>query len=90
MQVLFDDLCDFIRTRLGLGINVMPTRVNLADVLAEELDELRAIHPGRQIELHVMGDSQEVWDGQRLQQLLGNLVSTPSSMGHKTPRCASG
>lgn len=74
MQALLDDLCDFNRTRLGLGINIIPKRVNLADVLAEELEELRAIHPDRQIELHVTGDSQGVWDGQRLQQLLGNLV----------------
>ncbi|WP_406869306.1 ATP-binding protein [Paraburkholderia fungorum] len=74
MQALLDDLCDFNRTRLGLGISVIPKRVNLADVLAEELEELRAIHPDRQIELHVTGDSQGVWDGQRLQQLLGNLV----------------
>lgn len=74
MQALLDDLCDFNRTRLGLGINVIPKRVNLTDVLAEEVDELRAIHPDRQIELHVTGDSQGVWDGQRLQQLLGNLV----------------
>ncbi|MBP0595943.1 sensor histidine kinase [Paraburkholderia sp. LEh10] len=74
MQALLDDLCDFNRTRLGLGINVIPTRVNLADVLAEEVEELRAIHPDRQIELHVTGDAQGVWDGQRLQQLLGNLV----------------
>ncbi|CAE6853072.1 sensor histidine kinase [Paraburkholderia aspalathi] len=74
MQALLDDLCDFNRTRLGLGINVIPTSVNLADVFGDELDELRAIHPDRQIELHVSGDSQGVWDGQRLQQLLGNLV----------------
>lgn len=74
MQGLLDDLCDFNRTRLGLGVNVIPKSVNLADVLAEELDELRAIHPDRQIELHVAGDSQGFWDGQRLQQLLGNLV----------------
>ena len=74
MQALLDDLCDFNRTKLGLGINVIPKRVNLADVLAEELEELRAIHPNRQIELHVTGDPQGVWDGQRLQQLLGNLV----------------
>jgi signal transduction histidine kinase len=74
MQALLDDLTEFNRTKLGLGINVTPAQVNLADVLAQELDELRAIHPDRQIELHVTGDLQGVWDGQRLQQLLGNLV----------------
>lgn len=74
IQALLDDLTDFNRTRLGLGINVVPTTIDLADVLADELDELRAIHPDRQIELHVSGNSQGVWDGHRLQQLLGNLV----------------
>jgi signal transduction histidine kinase len=81
MQALLDDLTDFNRTNLGLGINVTPTSVNLADVLADELDELRAIHPARQIELHVSGDSQGVWDGQRLQQLLGNLVHNAIKYG---------
>ncbi|HWT38285.1 MAG TPA: HAMP domain-containing sensor histidine kinase [Paraburkholderia sp.] len=74
MQALLDDLTEFNRTKLGLGINVMPTNVNLADVFADELDELRAIHPDRQIELLATGDLQGVWDSQRLQQLLGNLV----------------
>jgi signal transduction histidine kinase len=74
MQALLDDLTEFNRSKLGLGINVMPASVNLADVIADELDELRAIHPDRQIELHVSGDARGVWDGPRLQQLLGNLV----------------
>ena len=74
MQALLDDLTDFNRTNLGLGIKVIPTSINLADVLADEVDELRAIHPDRQIELHVSGDPQGVWDGPRLQQLVGNLV----------------
>lgn len=74
MQALLDDLTEFNRTKLGLGIHVKPMNVNLADVIADELDELRAIHPDRQIELHVRGDVQGNWDGTRLQQLLGNLV----------------
>ncbi|SAL86971.1 histidine kinase [Caballeronia choica] len=74
MQALLDDLTDFNRTKLGLGINVTSTSVNLADVLADELDELRAVHPDRQIELQVSGNLQGAWDGRRLQQLLGNLV----------------
>jgi signal transduction histidine kinase len=74
MQALLDDLTDFNRTKLGLGINVAPREVDLADVLADELDELRAIHPDRQIVLHVTGNLRGIWDGQRLQQLLQNLV----------------
>jgi signal transduction histidine kinase len=81
IQALLDDLTDFNRTKLGMGINVTPTSINLADVLADELDALRAIHPDRQIELHASGNSQGLWDGQRLQQLVGNLVTNAIKYG---------
>jgi signal transduction histidine kinase len=81
MQGLLDDLTDFNRSKLGLGINVTPTSVDLAKVFADELDELRAIHPDRQIDLSVRGDTQGVWDGPRLQQLLGNLVTNALKYG---------
>jgi signal transduction histidine kinase len=83
MQSLLDDLTDFSRTKLGLGITVVPRKVDLTDVLAEELDELRAIHPDRQIVLNVSGDLQGIWDGQRLQQLLQNLVLNAIKYGAK-------
>ena len=74
MQALLDDMLDFNRTKLGLGINISPTNVDLADLFADELNLVRAAHPDHQIDLEVEGDSQGVWDGRRLQQLLGNLV----------------
>ena len=74
MTALLDDLVDFNRTRLGLGINIAPTPVDLGTLFAEELDQLRAAHPERQLELEVFGDVQDLWDGRRLQQVLGNLV----------------
>jgi signal transduction histidine kinase len=37
MQALLDDLVDFNRTRLGLGINIAPTDIDLAEICAEEL-----------------------------------------------------
>jgi signal transduction histidine kinase len=74
MQALLDDMLDFNRTRLGLGINVVPTEGDLARQVADELDLVRAVHPDRQLELDVVGDCHGVWDGRRLQQLLGNLV----------------
>ncbi|HYQ92687.1 MAG TPA: sensor histidine kinase, partial [Candidatus Competibacteraceae bacterium] len=74
IQSLLDDLVDFNRTRLGLGINIAPTTVNLGTLVANELKQLRALYPGRRLELEVVGDTQGRWDGPRLQQLLGNLV----------------
>jgi signal transduction histidine kinase len=74
MQALLDDLCDFNRTKLGLGINIVPTHIDLATVFRDELDQLRTIHPDRQFDLEMRGKSEGDWDGKRLQQLLGNLV----------------
>lgn len=84
MQALLDDLCDFNRTKLGLGINIAPTHVDLATVFADELDQLRSIVPDRQIDLEVQGQSEGMWDGQRLQQLLGNLVLNAVKYGAPT------
>ena len=74
MHALLDDLMDFNRTQLGLGIPVNRTRVDLASLCADELDELRGAYPGCQIDLQVAGHTQGHWDGRRLQQLLCNLV----------------
>ena len=74
MQALLDDLLDFNRTNLGLGINITPSDVDLSQLCASALDQLRAANPGRRIDLEVYGDTCGSWDSQRLQQLLGNLV----------------
>ena len=57
MKALLDDLVDFNRTKLGLGINIARANVNLATAFADELEELRGAHPGRQLELQVIGDT---------------------------------
>ncbi|QYY28572.1 sensor histidine kinase [Cupriavidus pinatubonensis] len=81
MQTLLDDLCDFNRTKLGLGVNISPRDVDLAEVFVDVVDQLRASHPGRQIDLELTGNLQGYWDGQRLQQLLGNLVLNAINYG---------
>ena len=86
MKALLDDLVDFSRTKLGLGINVSLANADLAALFADELEQLRGAHPGRQLELAVAGDTRGRWDGLRLQQLLRNLVSNASSTGYRTRR----
>jgi signal transduction histidine kinase len=81
MQALLDDLVDFNRTKLGLGVKVVPSDVDLAAVVADELDQLRGAHPNERIELTVTGDHRGRWDGARLQQLLRNLVSNAIRYG---------
>jgi signal transduction histidine kinase len=75
MQALLDDLVDFNRTKLGLGIKAVPSDIDLAAVVSDELKQFRAVHPHRQIDLMVTGNHRGSWDGRRIQQLLRNLVS---------------
>ena len=74
MKALLDDLVDFNRTTLGLGISVSVADVELAALLADELEQLRGAYPSRQVELETVGDTRGVWDGLRLQQLARNLI----------------
>jgi signal transduction histidine kinase len=81
MQALLDDLLDYSRTKFGLGINISPGDVDLSQLCASSLDLLRAANPGRKIHQEVQGDTCGSWDGQRLQQLLGNLVRNAIKYG---------
>ena len=81
MKALLDDLVDFNRTKLGLGINIARANVDLAEAFADELEELRGAYAGRRLDLEVVGDTRGLWDGLRLKQLLRNLVSNAIKYG---------
>jgi hypothetical protein len=81
MKILLDDLMDFNRTHLGLGISIAPADSDLAALFAGELEQLRGAHPGCRLELEVIGDARGRWDGQRLCQLLRNLVTNAIKYG---------
>jgi signal transduction histidine kinase len=81
MQALLDDLVDFNRTKLGLGVKIVPSDIDLAAVVTDELEQLRGAHPSRRIELAASGDCRGRWDGARLQQLVRNLVSNAIQYG---------
>jgi signal transduction histidine kinase len=81
MQGLLNDLLDFNRSKLGLGIRVTPTPTDLASLCSEEIDEIRAAHPDHSVELEVAGSCHGLWDGGRIRQLLDNLVTNAINYG---------
>jgi len=81
MKALLDDLLDYSRASLGLGIAVHCTRVDLAAVCAEEMELLRSALPGRPIDWDVEGPTQGSFDGSRIREALGNLVLNAAKYG---------
>jgi signal transduction histidine kinase len=81
MKALLDDLVDFNRTNLGLGIPVAMEPGDLAAAFSAELDLLRGAHPRRRIDLTIEGDAHGCWDTLRMRQLLCNLVTNAIKYG---------
>ncbi len=81
MNGLLDDMVDLKRTILGLGIHIALADIDLATVLADELELLREANPGRRLVLEVVGDVRGRWDGKRLQRVLRSLISNAIRYG---------
>ena len=81
MKSLLDDLVDFNRTTLGLGISIQSAPVDLETLFADEVELQRGAHPHKRVELAISGVTRGHWDGLRLQQLLGNLLQNAAKYG---------
>ncbi|EPX55655.1 histidine protein kinase AsgD [Cystobacter fuscus DSM 2262] len=68
------DLLDFTQARLGGRLKIEREPVNVHEVVRAAVEELQATHPERELRLETRGDGQGEWDGDRLAQLVGNLV----------------
>lgn len=74
-------MLDFSRTRLGLGIRVVPMPVDVAALVDDELEQLRVAHGTQRVALDVTGDTRALCDGRRRQQMLGNPVGNAIRYG---------
>lgn len=88
MQQLLGDLLDFNRLQLGLGMPITTARIDLEAVVQEEVQELRAAYPEREIQLRSHGETPGAWDVKRVRQLLSNLIV--NALTHGAPDTAVG
>ncbi len=84
MTRMVADLLDLTRTRLGTGIPIVRSRVDLIPVCVQVLAELQAIHPGRPLRFESRGDVVGEWDADRLTQVFSNLVANALQHGTGT------
>jgi sigma-B regulation protein RsbU (phosphoserine phosphatase) len=78
---LIEDLLDFTQARVGRGLAVQPSQLDLHGVIADTIDELSVRYDGRSV-VHERRGAGTCWaDGQRLAQLVGNLVSNAMAYG---------
>lgn len=81
MKELLDDLLDYNRSALDLGLPVTLQAVELATVCLEEVELQRVALPSTTIEFASTGPTSGMWDPSRIKQLLSNLVTNAARYG---------
>ncbi len=85
MKALLDELVDFSRTQLGVGLQIRRVGCDLEAVCLDELELIRSAFPDAVIEWTASGDAAGDWDSNRIHQVLGNLLSNAIKYGSDAP-----
>ncbi|MDV6332956.1 HAMP domain-containing sensor histidine kinase [Asticcacaulis sp. 201] len=75
------NLLDLMRSRLGTGLPISRTSIDVGSMGKKIVDEMRSMHPHRQFDIKLQGDLAGDWDQPRLEQVLSNLLSNAVQYG---------
>ncbi|GEJ55401.1 response regulator [Anaeromyxobacter diazotrophicus] len=81
MSRLISDLLDYSRARLGQGLPVSFRPADLDTLCREAVHEVEAAHPGRTVVYQPQGDGSGVFDPDRMQQVVMNLLTNAVRYG---------
>ena len=81
MSKMISQLLDFTRARLGGGISVVASPVDLREVCSEVIAEVEGAHPDRTVRFEAKGNTRGAWDKERLAQVVGNLIGNAIQHG---------
>ena len=81
MNQMIGALLDFTRSRLGGGIPIERTSMNMGKAVHDVVDEMAAAHPDRTIKVDARGALEGEWDCPRMTQVLTNLIGNALEHG---------
>lgn len=81
MKALISDLLEFTSARLGGGIELTLSEVDVGEIAREMLEEIRGQHPKRKFRIETTGDVRGRFDARRVSQALSNLVGNAVQHG---------
>ncbi len=78
---IIEDLLDLTRIQFGSDIQISRSRMNVAQLIEQLIEEMRALYPNRVLELTAAGDMEVEWDRSRIGQVISNLVGNAMEHG---------
>ncbi|WPN49014.1 MULTISPECIES: PAS domain-containing sensor histidine kinase [unclassified Pseudomonas] len=80
-QRMIADLLDFALARVGQGLGISPSPIDLHTVTDQSTDELRVAFPKASLIHNTLGNGSAHLDADRVQQIIGNLVANSVAYG---------
>ncbi len=83
MSRMIEDVLDMARARLAGGIPLKREPADLGALIERVVGEIRAAYPARSVEVARIGDLNGGWDGERLAQVVSNLLGNALQHGEE-------